>query len=116
MRRRARELVPGTDELAVVATVDAIAHHAPQLDGNRAVELDRQIRDAAARIELIGRGYSAGGARGNARAARAAMRADGFVERQRQVGQDLADEKIRSRVARDEVRVLSNPAEARLAC
>jgi hypothetical protein len=43
------------------------------------------------------------------------MRADGFVERQRQVRQYLADEEIRAGVAGDQVRVFPDPAEARLA-
>src|SRR5271166_137295 len=40
---RTRELVPGTDELAVVASIDAIAHGAPELERNRTGEFDREI-------------------------------------------------------------------------
>ena len=76
MRGGARELVPRAHELAVVASVDAVAHHAPQLRRNRAVQLDGEIGDAAPRIELLRRGDRAGGAGGYTRRAGAAVRAD----------------------------------------
>ena len=115
MRGGARELVPRAHELAVVAAVDAVAQHAAQFHRNRAVQLDGEIGNAAPRIELIGRGDRAGGTGGNAGRAGAAVRAGGLVHRQRQVGEDLADEEIRAGVARDQVGVLADPAEAGVA-
>ena len=43
------------------------------------------------------------------------MRARGFVGRQRQVGEDLADEEVRTGGARDEIRVLAYPPEPGIA-
>src|ERR1700735_5733283 len=65
LRRGAHELVPGTDQLAVIATVDAIADRAAKFFGNTAGQLNRQIGDAAPRIETIGRDEGAGGAGGD---------------------------------------------------
>src|SRR5262249_30736592 len=44
---RLRELVPRTDELAIVAAVHAVADQRPQLGGYAAEMLYRQVRDAA---------------------------------------------------------------------
>src|SRR5260370_42090129 len=52
--RLLRVLVPWAHDLAIVAAVDAVAHERPQLLGNRAGVLDGEIRDAAARVELVG--------------------------------------------------------------
>src|ERR1700741_1930787 len=49
---RLGEAVPRAGELAIVAAVHAIADERPQLDGNRALVLDREIGDAASRVEL----------------------------------------------------------------
>ncbi len=54
--RRARELVPRADREAVVAAVDAVADRGAKLDRDRPRVLDRQVRDAAARVELVRRG------------------------------------------------------------
>ena len=45
----------------------------------------------------------------------AAVRAGGFVDGQRQVGEDLADEEVRAGIARDEIGVLAYPPEAGVA-
>ena len=52
---RLRELVPRADREAIVAAIDAIAHQRPQVARDRALVLDREIRDAAPRIETVGR-------------------------------------------------------------
>src|ERR1700690_2971886 len=52
----ARELVPRADREAIVTTVNAVADQGPELRRNRPLVLDRQIRNAAPRIEFIGRG------------------------------------------------------------
>src|SRR5262245_6082887 len=51
---RPSEAVPRTDELAVVAAVDAVADERAQLLRDRALVLDGEVRDAAARVELVG--------------------------------------------------------------
>src|SRR4030095_14789917 len=53
--RGARELVPGTDKLAVVAAEHAVANRGAQRLGDRAMVLDREIGDAATRVELVRR-------------------------------------------------------------
>src|SRR5919197_2770403 len=52
---RLRKPIPWADELAVVAAVDPVADERPQLFRDGALVLDREIRDAAARIELVRR-------------------------------------------------------------
>src|ERR1700733_6231527 len=42
----ARELVPRAHQLAVIAAVDAVAEEGAKLDRDRALVLDRKIRDA----------------------------------------------------------------------
>src|SRR5512134_2168286 len=48
------EAVPRTDELAVVATVHAVADQRPQLLRDRALVLDGEVRNATPRVELVG--------------------------------------------------------------
>ena len=85
-----------------------------QLFGNRAAQLDRQIRDAAARVELVRRDDGLRGADVEARPARAAVLGDGRVGRQRQVRVELAEQEPRA-VAVEQIRVLADPAEAGVA-
>ena len=92
MARRLRKLVPRTHELAVVAAVDAVAEGRAQLFGNAARMLDREIGNAAPCIKLLRRDDRLGGARGDAGAAGAAVGACGCIHRQRQIGEDLAQE------------------------
>src|SRR5690606_18410572 len=70
----ARELVPGAGELAVVAAEDAVAHQRPQRLVDRALVLDGQVADAAARVEQVGRHDRAGRAHLDAARAAAAVR------------------------------------------
>ena len=49
------ELVPRADRQAIVAAKDAIADERPKLARDRAVMLDREVGDAAPRIEPVGR-------------------------------------------------------------
>src|SRR5690606_20064950 len=80
-----------------------------------AAQLDRQIRDAAPRVELVRRDDRAGRADLETRGAGAAMRARRRIDRQRQIREDLAEEEIGARVAGDEIRVLTDPAETGVA-
>src|SRR5512135_2407657 len=49
----ARKTIPGADQLAVVATVDAVADQLPQLLRNGALVLDREVGDAAPGVEPV---------------------------------------------------------------
>ena len=53
---RLRELVPGADRQAIVAAIDAVADRFAEFVRDRSLVLDREIGDAAPRIELVGRG------------------------------------------------------------
>ena len=70
---RCREFVPGTDGEAIVAAIDPIADRGAEFSWDRAFALNGQIGDAAARIQLIGRGKGAGRADVETGAAGAAM-------------------------------------------
>ena len=51
----AGEFVPRADGETIVAAIDAIAHRRAKLGRDMALVLDRQVGNAAARIETIGR-------------------------------------------------------------
>src|SRR3546814_12835720 len=57
------KFVPRADGEAIIAAIDAVADPAPQRDGDRAIMLDREIGDAAPRIEAVRRGKGVGRAR-----------------------------------------------------
>src|SRR5256885_16422911 len=115
VRGRARELVPRTHQLAVVTAVDAMADRLAQLNRNGAVVLDGEVGDAASRIQPPGGDDRTGGAGRDARLAAAAVGAGALIHRQRQVRQDLAEKEPRAALACDEVGVLADPAEPRVA-
>ena len=79
--------------------------------GDVALVLDGQVGDAAARIELVGRGEGIGRADVEAAAAAAAMVGLGRVGLELARGEDRAEEQPRAELARDEVGVLALPAE-----
>src|SRR5437763_218741 len=115
VRRRLREFVPRTDQLAVVAAVDAIADRFAEPLGDGAPVLDGEVGDAAACIEAPGRDDGSRGAGRNAGLTASAVGAGGLVRRQRQVRQDLAGKEPGAAMARDEVGVLADPAESGVA-
>ena len=84
----ARELVPRADGQAVVAAIDAIADRGSKLPRDRALVLDREIGDAAPRVEPIGRRERACRTRVEAGAALSAMVRFRRVGRQLEVGED----------------------------
>ena len=108
---RAGELVPGADREAVVAAVDAIAHRGAELPRYVPLVLDREIRDAAPGIELVRRRERVGRAHLQAGAAAAAMIGLRRIGRQREVGEDLAEEQPGAEAARYQVGVLALPAD-----
>ena len=73
LTRRLRELVPRADRQTIVAAVDAVAHQRAQFARDQALVLDRQVGDAAPRIEPIGRRKRPGRADIETAPARAAM-------------------------------------------
>src|SRR6185436_2793857 len=89
---RLREAVPGTDHLAVVAAVDAIADQRPQLLGNGALVLDGEVRDAAPRVELVRTADRLRRADVDAALAAPAMVFFFLIDGKRQVAVDLAEE------------------------
>ena len=80
--------------------------------GIGAVVLDRQVGDAAPRVEPVGRDDGLRRADVDAGAAAAAMRAGRRRGRQRQVDEDLAQEEHRAALALQRQRVLAAPADA----
>src|SRR5262249_27083837 len=91
-----RVAVPGPHQLAIVASVDPVADQGPDLDGDAPLELDREVRDAAPRVEPVGGDDRARRADVDALAAAAAVRAHGSVHRERQVRIDIPEEEHRS--------------------
>ena len=114
LARRDGELVPWADGETVVAAIDAVADRVAEVVRDRSRVLDREVGDAAARVELVGRGKGVGRAGVEAGAARAAMVRFRRVRRQFRGGEDRAEEEPRAEVAADEVGVLALPAEAGL--
>ena len=110
-RRHLRELVPGTHQLAIVAPENAVAHRRAQFHGDAAAQLDGEIGDAAPGVQLVGADDGAGGAGIDAPAAAAAVRGSRRVDRQRQVGVQLAEEKIRTGALVEQHGVLADPAQ-----
>ena len=92
---RLREFVPRADQLAIVAAVDAIADQRAQFQRNRAFVFDREVGNTAPRVELVRRDDGARGTDVDALAATAAVIGLRRIHRQRQVGVDFAEKKVR---------------------
>ncbi len=54
-RATLRKLVPGADQLAVVTAINAVAHQRAQFQRNGSAVFNRQVRNAAARIQPVRR-------------------------------------------------------------
>src|SRR5258705_13757107 len=111
-----RAAIPRTDVLANIAAEDMLPHGFAQLCRNRATQLNRQIRDAASRVENVGLDNGGGRARIDAQAAiptKISRRSAGRAERLRQIERryDYPKEKPRTRFFVDETRVLRQPSE-----
>ena len=87
----AGEFVPRADGEAIVAAVDAIAHRGAELGRDMALVLDRQIGNAAARIETIGRRKGLRRAGVETGAAGAAMILFRRIGRELEAGEDRAE-------------------------
>ena len=88
-----RELVPGAEQLAVVAAIDSVAHRFSKLDGNAAVQFDGQVRDTTTCVEFIRRNDRSRWADIDAGTTSATVRGFTFVGWQRKVDVQLAQEK-----------------------
>src|SRR6185295_13052773 len=109
---RPGEAVPRTDELAVVAAVHAVADKGAQLLRDRALVLDREVRDAAARIELVGAADRLRRAHVDAALAGAAPVRLFLVDWKWEIAVDLAQEKPRASLSIEEQRVLPAPPDS----
>ena len=89
--RDPRELVPGANELAIVAAEDPVADRWTERLGNRPMVLDRQVGNAAACVELIGRSDRTRRAGGHAGAAASAAVRRARVDRERKVRKQFAE-------------------------
>src|SRR6516164_411928 len=87
-----RELVPRAHRQAIVAAEDAVADRGAQLARNRPLVLDGEVRDAAARIEPIGRGKRRRRADGKTSTTSGAVIYLRRVRRQIESGEVRADE------------------------
>ncbi len=109
--RRLGELVPRTDRQAVVAAIDAVAHGGAVGQRPWRPELDRQVRQAFARVQLVGRDKGLGRADVEAGRARAAMIDLGRIGSDHLFRQDDAEKQPRTEVARHQVGMLALPAQ-----
>ena len=109
------EFVPRADREAIVAAIDAVADRRAKLERDHALVLDRQVRDAAPRVEPIGRGERRGRAGVETAPAGAAMVGLGR-RRDRAPGSDRSRrETATSRIAR-ETRLVCLPCQPIPAC
>ena len=107
-----RELVPGADQLAVVAAVDAVADQRPQFQRDGAGMLDCEIGNTAARVDLPLADDGLRRTHVHARRATAAMPRCGRCGLQGQIDIDLAEKKHRARIPVEHQRVFAAPALA----
>ena len=108
----AGEAVPRAGVEAVVAAVNPVADRGAQLLRDRAFQLDSQIGDAAAGVELERRGDGPGRAGVDAARAFAAVVALRLVRLEFGGGEDFGDKKPVAEPAADEVGVFADEAEA----
>jgi len=110
---RQRPMVPRTDLLAYVATEDPIAQRRPQVRRDGTGQLDGQIADAAAGVELPGIDQRAGGTSVEARPAGPAVaRLDRRVVAQRFGRQQCGEKEPASQPPVQEQGVLADPSQA----
>jgi hypothetical protein len=108
-----RKLVPWADREAIIAAVDAVAYRGTQLVRNRPFVLNGQIRNAAPRIEPIGRRERVGRAHVEAGLTCAAVIDLGFIDRKLERCEDGTEEQPRAVISRHQIGVLALPAETR---
>src|SRR5258708_6967337 len=107
-----RELVPRAGRETIVAAIDAIADRLAEFVRDRSLVLDREIGNAAPRVELVGRGKCRGRTDLETGLAGAAMVGLGFVARQIERGGDRGAKHPGAAGARNGPGGRSFPAEA----
>src|SRR5205823_14351245 len=111
--RDGRVAIPGADFLTDVAAEEPLADRRVELLRNRAAVLDRQVGDAAARVERVRRverRRRTGVEAGRARPAAVRHRILGREHRRRDPDPDAV---VGAEAARDEIGALADPPEAR---
>src|SRR5882757_9880835 len=111
----ARKFVPRANELAIVATIDAIAEGLAKLDGNRAAELDGEIGNAAARIEFVGSDDGLRGTNVETGLTAPAVIGGRRVAGQGEIGEDFAEKEPGSGGAMNQVGMFADPPESSVA-
>src|SRR5205814_631855 len=97
-----------------VAAVDVIAERGAILLGDGRAKLDRQVRDAARRVEDAGIHERTGRAGIEAATTGAALLERLRIGLEIERGDDLGEKQPRPVLGVDQARVLANPAEARI--
>ncbi len=103
--------IPGADQLAVVASVDAVADQRTQFQGNRPCVFDGQVGNAAPRVELFRAKNGLRRADVDAFAAGAAVGTCGGIYREGQTDEYFSQKKHRSAIALQQQGVFAAPAE-----
>lgn len=103
--------IPRADIEAIIAAEETIADGGAKFFGNRAMMLDKQIGEAPAGIELVGRGNGAGRANINTRGAGAAMVAARCVGREFEGGGDDTEEQPGAEPGVDQQSIFALPTE-----
>jgi hypothetical protein len=110
---RRGEAVPRADVETRVAAVDAVTDQRPELERDRTFQLNREVGNAAPRIEVVRIRDRARRASGDATRARAAARGLRLVWRKRERRQDLAEKEPGAELRIDQHRALAVPADTR---
>lgn len=106
------EAVPRADGEAVVAAVDAVAHHGAEFEGDGAFVLDCEVGDAASRIHGVGGSDGLGRAGVDAGGAFAAVVVLGLVDGEGEGGEEVGEEEPGAEAPMDLDGGFSVPAEA----
>ena len=106
------ELVPRAYQLAIVAAVNPVADQRSQLGRYAPFQFNREVRNAATRIELVGCDDRACRADVDAGATGSAVRLFRPIDRQFHVRVELAQEKPGAGTTIQQVGVLADPAQA----
>ena len=111
------EAIPGAANLAVVATKNTVADAAAKFFGDRPIEFDGQVRNAFSRVENIRGDKGLSRADIQARGTAAAMILQwSVIWIERQICENFTQKKIRARLAVQNHRIFTNPADSRLFC
>ena len=106
------ELVPRTDELTIIATINTVTHQWTEFYWNNAFELDCQIRDAFSCIDQFIPDNRPRRTGIDTPSTLATMRRDCLIDRQRQINQHFSNEKKGASIPVYQKIVFSLPAQA----